>query len=659
MRKGLKLTLMTVAIALIGVRAMAMAPVINDLPSPIVGNAEPVTGGSNFVYIDAFDLNNYGSDVETPTNELLWSYTGPGTAGASKYRINGVAPINLNTVDPTSPTTAQCINLSCAVNEWNPDGKKNTVTIRNNLLSPLQAGEPSPGAFVEPGTGWPKSHTSGVDDAWNKWSIIDNYTATGIMAGHGGVKPDPAPGQTEPVYFFCSDGAAYTSQTVFFYSAKSTADRLSQVYTPIIPTDKFTTFWSANKVDGSGTTDWSGNLTTTSVGGMCFVVGAGGGTVLTGNNMGSLASRMPYFSLAKNMVYRIRLQMNGSQMGPGATPFWDFVLENYETSTGRGLNLYSMDTLVFDNVGGANSVTANGMLVTMYWTPAAVATAQWNNSTTGLFTAQYAANKDPRLRFRVLDLDDLAASQSNTKGGTLCIQSLSIDASDISMCRVLKNLYTANTMVKNGTTGGNVEVLALNPENATIVFAGGNVTCTGFDHWNGFAPAPGGEISHNGQLLESVEVRPATDTIYGEGAPWATSSWADNWPIAWKSGQILRLQVGLSAPNANSVTHPWDAIFLSFATLTNEVNMDSFVTTNKGIATPQMGTPQTYTAFYWTQKETIAADAQFHNLRWRVRFINHPAAFFPSGNPITDAVNVGGVTCSSVKVDQVTFSSMP
>jgi len=122
MRKGLKLALMTVAIALISVRAMAMAPVINDVPSPIVGNAEPVTGGSNFVFIDAFDLNNYGSDVETTTPELLWSYTGPGVAGASKYLINGVPPINTSVVDPKSPTTAQTINLTCAVNEWNPDG---------------------------------------------------------------------------------------------------------------------------------------------------------------------------------------------------------------------------------------------------------------------------------------------------------------------------------------------------------------------------------------------------------------------------------------------------------------------------------------------------------------------------------------------------------
>jgi hypothetical protein len=318
MRKGLKLTLMTVAIALISVRAMAMAPVINDLPSPIVGNAEPVTGGSNFVFIDAFDLNNYGSDLESSTSELLWSYTtGSSNLGTNmvtnKYLINGVPPINLNTVDPTSPTTAQCINLSCAKNEWNPDGKLNTVTIRNSFLSPLQAGEASPGALVEPGTGWPKSHTAGVSDAWNKWSIIDNYLKTGIMVkgttvgGNVNNFNDPA-GETDSVQFFCSDGAAFTSQTVFFFSAKSTADRLSQVYAPIGATTKFGPgkFWSANKVDGSGATDWSmntpGDLTTTSVGGMCFVCGANNGATLTGNNYGSLSSPMPFFSLAKNMV---------------------------------------------------------------------------------------------------------------------------------------------------------------------------------------------------------------------------------------------------------------------------------------------------------------------------------------------------------------------
>jgi len=651
MRKGLKLTLMTVAIALISVRAMAMAPVINDLPAVVVGNSEPITGGSQFVFIDAFDLNSYASDSESSTSELLWSYTGPGTAGASKYLINGVPPINLNTIDPTSPTTAQCINLSCAINEWNPDGKKSTVTIRNIRLSPLPTSEAFPGQSPAP------TRVAGVDDVRNKWSIIDNYKTgmPGIMGPGINNLNDPA-GETEPVMFFCSDGAAFTSQTVFFYSAKSQADRLSQVYAPV-KNDKFTTFWSANKVDSSGTIDWMGNLTSTSVGGLCLIAGANGGTQLTGDNMGSLASPMPYFSLTKNVVYRIKLMMNGSQLVTGATPFWDFILENYNPATGMGLNAYSMDTLVFDNTGGANSVTAAGMVLTMYWTPAAVQVAQWNGASTGIYQSKYAANKDPRLRFRILDLDSVPAAFSNVKGGTLCIQNLIIDQSDLGMCRVLKNLYNASTVVQNNGFGtGNVEVMSLNPENVTVTWGSGTVTVKGFDHWNGFPPAPGGELAHNGQLLEIIEIRPAKDLTYGDGPPFATSSWADNWPIAWKSGQILRLQVGISAPDANSVTHPMDAIFLSFATMTNEVNMDTFVTTNQGLATPQQGAPQTYQAFFYTSKETVAPDAQYHNLRWRIRFINHPSTLFPSGNPILDGVNTGGEMVSSVKVDQVTFS---
>jgi hypothetical protein len=316
-----------------------------------------------------------------------------------------------------------------------------------------------------------------------------------------------------------------------------------------------------------------------------------------------------------------------------------------------------MDTMIFDNIGGANSVTASGMLVTMYWTPPPVSVPRWNDASTGLFQAKYAANKDPRLRFRVLDVDLVAASQSNIKGGTLCMQTLSIDAADISMCRVLKNLYTANTMIQATATPGvgNVEAFPLNPENMLVVFAGGAVTFTGVDHWNGFPPAPGGELAHNGRLLEIAEVRPATDTTYGEGPPW--TSYADNWPIPWVSGQLLRLQVGISCPNDTiSSVHPWDAIFLSWQAMTNEINVDSFVTTNQGIATPQPGTPQTYTAFLYTLKQTVAADARFRNLKWHVRFINHPSVFFPSGNQTIDGVNIGAITCNSVKVDQVTFS---
>lgn len=328
MRKGLTLTLMTIASAMLGTQAQAMAPTIADIPSPIVANDIPVTGGGqygDFVFLDAMDLNTLATDDVTAPSDLLWTYTGSKTAaGASSYKINGVNPINLGTTDPTSPTTSLIINRNddkaATASAAASDQKKNTITIRNEVLSPMAGGGIAP------------------------------PTAKGLIATY-----------SEPVTFFCSDGNAFSSQTVFFYTDNGGSDRLSggDCFAPVPnrPVDKITKFWRATEWNPFAVTGTNWTLTTgtaSSAGGICLKAG------LKGTNWGALVSEYPYFQLAPNQVYRIKMKMIGSQATGGKTPFWDFILENYDDlpSHSGTLNMYIFVTQFYDTEGGGNALTS-------------------------------------------------------------------------------------------------------------------------------------------------------------------------------------------------------------------------------------------------------------------------------------------------------------
>ena len=75
MSKGLKLTLLTVAIALMGMYAMAIAPTVDEIPTVIIGGG---TAGSTppdvFVYPDALDLSTYVDDPDGTDAGIVWSY---------------------------------------------------------------------------------------------------------------------------------------------------------------------------------------------------------------------------------------------------------------------------------------------------------------------------------------------------------------------------------------------------------------------------------------------------------------------------------------------------------------------------------------------------------------------------------------------------------
>lgn len=602
MRKGLTLTLMTVAIAMLGAQAQAMAPTIQDIPSPIVANDIPVTGGGtygNFVYLDAMDLNTLATDDVTPSSDLMWTFTGSGTKGASSYRVNGVKAIDLTAanVDPTSPTAAQIINR----NDDTVAGKdafKNTITIRNDILSPMAGGGIAP------------------------------PTATGII-----------PTYSEPVTFFCSDGNAFSSQTVFFYTDNGGSDRLSggDPFKPVDaskPVDKITKFWRATEWNALKAGTGSFNLTThtASTGqGICMQAG------MTGQNWGAMVSAYPYFNLAANQVYRIKLKMSGSQTTPNKTPFWDIILENYDDLTPGTLNMYIFDAKFYDVENGANGLTTTAKTLTMYWAPPAISTSTWNDASKGAFTSARDKGNDPRLRFRTIDVDSMGSGE--TRSGDMCIQEIEVASAGFSRVAPVGTPLvdiTKFTQSKTGTTG-NTTYTGL--AGSTATFNGdGSVT---------FTPT-----SAASQSDEFGTFGPSTDGLVNTGDPKVASNW-DEYPITWKSDQLLRLQADLIAPSATDAAHPWDAVCFVMLSLSNELAYEEYITASAGCGAPQT-TAQTYTAFLYTGNESKSTTQEYHKLRWEMRFLNSSSCAFPNGLA-SEALNTGSVKLNRVSVQQVTF----
>jgi len=599
MRKGLT-TLLTVAIAMIGSQAMAMAPTIGDIPSPVIGG-QLATQTTKFVYPDAFNLDLLVSDDQTtPTNLLKWTYEEVG----STYVINGFKPIVSSTTDPITVAANLTINqtglaqtrgksyLNTTV-ESGFAGNLAHVTIRNERCWPLG------GTMLTGQTGW-----------------------TDI----------------NPVTFWCSDGNAVSSSTIMFYTDNTGGiNRLSAKVVNWVPGPKQMFVGSSNWSVSEGffgtctTHTWPASGT-----GVCFEVAK------TGNNWGSVASPMPFITLSANTLYRIRAKMNCSQIAPGHTPFWDFIIENsYDPVAKTGLNLYSTDQIFLDNVGGANAVVSSlaGTDLVMYFAPTAVSTAQMQ---TKLFVPAYTGQKDARLRFRVLDVDSNTALLNDQKYGAICLMSVQVDSLPMSKVTVNPTPIVSITSFKRNTdttnvTLNNTEVSGF--VGPSIVFASGALTVT---------PAGGGISS------ELVTITPSNGVNTSGGAsPVFTSPYtnmASTWPIPWTSNKIYELDVTVVAPTSNDMAHPWDAMWMNIDCPTNEVNCESVITSVKGLCSPTT-VAATYKLFFNTMNETVISQAAFHYLRWRIRFGNNTSLNFPNASDVT---NTGSARLTGLKVSTVT-----
>jgi hypothetical protein len=597
---------------------MAMAPVIGDIPSPIVGNQASGSQATRYVYVDAFNLDQLATDDTTASANLKWSYE---LVPPAKYSVNGDQILS-GTDDPVAPPAAKLISatLNSIVGATSPtgeDGNPKTVTIRNINLYPY-GGSPSTD-MTQPAQNW----------------------ANNMQA----------------VSFWCSDGNLASSQTVMFYTdntyTNNVATGWNRLSNPTVWTrlkdDPINTFWKVwDPLLDKCTTH------TTNGAGICFNV------ALTGNNWGSVQSPMPYFTLTDNTVYRIRLTMNSSQSSVGKVPLWDFIIENWNGDGTKGLNLYGADNIYLDNEGGANTVlsSSTGSVITMFYAPAAFQTAQFKNTTTGLYQPSLAAKRNPCLRFRVLDVDSNTALLNNQKSGSICVQRVVVDSIAYSAMTVGANKYS-NTALKAATaTAGVGNVNASKP----LVSATISYTATA----NAVTITPTVSGANDGRQNELIAVVPATDTVNhynwdgsnggALGTGLVDNTMLDDYPIAWTPNTLYRLEAKLGSPTANDAASPWDVIFMTIEPPSNEVITESYVTAQGKYASPAVAatsaSDQAYYMFYYGGAETKSTKSQVHNLRWRVRFGNSTALNMPAAS---NTVNTGAVRLSSVKVDVVSF----
>ncbi|OPZ07429.1 MAG: hypothetical protein BWZ08_01848 [candidate division BRC1 bacterium ADurb.BinA292] len=412
MRKGFKLTLM-VAIAFMGMRASAMVPVIGNIPDPIIGDSDGVTGTNEFVYPDALNLDNYASDPDGPS-PLVWSYEG----ADDKYLFNGVDGLT-GSDDPVNPG-AKSINDQVLNGEQNPDNDAATVTIRNQDLSPIGGPNTDPGAA----------------------GIVDS--------------------ETRVITLYASDGATVGTKEITVYTDNEGEDRLSTSEEQVASGN-----FNAGAEGWGFTTEYATGGTVTSssnTGALCITVSA------AGVNGAYWASPYDLIELTNESVYIGRFTLNTNQTTVGNTPLTIILVENSSQVDGEAVSLYFNDHFFLDNTGGANAPggshpvgSANKMIL---FTPPPVSTAEWQANA---FNATNDPVNDARIRFRILDVDG-ALYGAESDSGQVCLDEFSISKVDI-------NAFTRGTQVfsEDNLTAANSNATTLvDPGDPT--FSNGDVT---------------------------------------------------------------------------------------------------------------------------------------------------------------------------------------
>jgi hypothetical protein len=377
MSKGLKLTLVTVAVALMGMSAMAEAPVIADIPSPIVGGGPTISPSDTFVYPDAINLNLYVSD-DGGLENVVYSYAVEGTA---IYNLNGTGPLDLLADDPIDPAATSKDLGTIRNSELDPDAKVQSLTVRNVNLSPYGGPDTDP-------------------------------VTTGLLSS-----------EEQVVTLFASDGSTYTTQEIMVYTDNGGQDRLSPA-----PTGEIVINYDFTNDDNGFVTTAGFNFGTRTVtvgaNGVCIEVIAGG------TNIGTWTSPYPMFEMAGNSVYRVRANVNSTQTTAGAVPLWDIVIQNFDNITAtQGANAYLADYLYLDNVGGAYAVgPATGIdNIELYFVPLAAKCPAWTDVATGAFSTANDARNDVQLIFRILDADNTGGFGGESDFGQICMQTLLIE----------------------------------------------------------------------------------------------------------------------------------------------------------------------------------------------------------------------------------------
>lgn len=152
MKRGLNLTLVTVAIALLCSGAFAYAPIIGSIPNVWIGDAEDNVGSTvdlNFFrFTNAFNFDLYVShdplDEDQSTTNVRWSFMadvdGLGNVMTDMVTINGIETIP----DPTYSINPQdsAYELTAFPNNDTPPRATSEATFRDILDSPLAESPP-------------------------------------------------------------------------------------------------------------------------------------------------------------------------------------------------------------------------------------------------------------------------------------------------------------------------------------------------------------------------------------------------------------------------------------------------------------------------------------------------------------------------------------
>lgn len=603
MKQRFVVTLLAVAIASLSASAFAVAPTINDFRSPIISDDTPATNSNDFVFPDATALNSQATDSDGTVTaaQIKWSFF----ESSNTYRLNNRASLVLGTDDPNAPGTKE-VGAAGLDDAEQVDNDPRTVTWRNHALSPW-AGPGSPPSGTFPNSG-----------------------------ANGGTTQGLLPAQTKVVTMFASDGQAASSKTLLVFTYNGGLDGFSGKAPTI----------------GSTVTPGTGNgWTSTDVipGGSTLTAGANGVCIQTGTTaagFGVWTSPFGTLTLVQNNVYRIRINVESTAtLAAGATPLWDFVIDNVRTNASGALitgsqGKYSLDVLNWDTNGSSNSVgLASGGRRTfdIYYTPLPVSAADWNGASGEFATANDAFN-DARFQFRVIDVQVAGGVDGNNDAGTLCLKSYRIDRIDINDMSVAANVFNQAAPVgeaKNATAGfqtagSNMSVGTIF-NSATISNTGG-ITVT---------PATAGAWD----TVEIIDLDVGDDNVnFGTG-----STLADNWPITWNSNELLRITAGGQAPNATGETNPPDTLRLLMDSPTSEIGLDSLLSAGANLlGMPKAASVTTYTAFYFTQNATAATATGFKALRPRVSMININSVL--SGGL---AANNGGFKLTFLKVDRM------
>jgi hypothetical protein len=613
MKQRFVLALLTVAIAVIGSTASAIAPVISpEIPDVVISDDVTGTVSNNiFVYPDAFRLSDWVNDPDdtvTP-DQVIWSYYTTGN-----IRINNAVILDLgdNSQNPNNPATNQ--RLTSAGLNGTPDDPAQqdndtvTITLRNVAYSPIG------GPYSDP-------------DGLNQYTT-DTFQSTPTLLG-----------AAEPVTLLASDGTTFSERSILVYTENNGTDRLSGVKFNVVDTvpsqSSLTDPWFGYVFDFSNT----GTTAFDSHNGLCITVPAAGSNFALWHSTygGSL-------QLLQNTVYRFRLDVesNTGDLPKGTTPFWDLVIDNVDEATSTTIqssqSKFTGDFMNWDNNGSANSLRSDvgRNQFDVYWAPAALDDANWNDPVTGEFIPDNDAYNDMKLSFRVIDVTGPIDGQNDL--GTLCLRHLTVDRANEHLFQVVN----PDVWTENNVTLDNFSFTSIFNNSTIFDFttSAGNAI---------ISPWLNGPRGGNAWSIEVIQVVPGDANVDFSTTDTINATVPDNWPIPWVSDQLLKGTISMQAPNAASEVAPPDALSVGFDSATSELLYSSaMLSGSNNVGMPKNGVASNYVAYFYTHNASLATPPALNALRLTLSILNNPNVL---GGGV--AANAGGVRVNSFNVQQL------